>query len=320
MPRRAMITGISGFAGPYLAEHLLESGDALLGCSPDGKWLHETPPPLAGRVEMVGWDIGREGPPPDLARRAIERFAPDVIYHLAALSVPADCGPRDPSPAALAVNVGGTRRLLELAASLASRPRVLLISTSHVYASVTTQAPWVHEAAPLDPLTGYARSKFLAEEETRRAVREHRCDGVIVRSFNHTGPGQSPRLMLPQWASQFAAAGSQPIEVYTRDAYLDMTDVRDVVRAYRLLAEHGETGETYNVGSGINRRSGDVLDLLRAIAGQPDRPTVELRPGRRQGPIADNSRLVHATGWRPRISLENTVADTLQWWRERSTQ
>jgi GDP-4-dehydro-6-deoxy-D-mannose reductase len=194
---------------------------------------------------------------------------------------------------------------------------VLVVSTSHVYRPVTHDSPRVDETAPLDPRTGYARSKFLAEEETRLAVDQLGCDAVVVRSFNHTGPGQTPRLMLPQWARQLTAGGSQPIEVYTRDAWLDMTDVRDVVRAYRLVVEHGQRGTTYNVGSGVNRRSGDILDLLRTLAGQPDRPAVELRPGLVQTPVADNTRLVRATGWRPEIPLEKTVIDTLQWWREK---
>lgn len=320
MPRRAMITGVSGFVGPYLAEHLLECGDMVLGCSPDGMWLDSLLPSVVGRVEMVGWDLGLEGPLPGVARRTIERFAPEVIYHLAALSVPADCGEVEPSPAALAVNAGGTRRVMELAASLAGGARVLLASTSHVYASVPFEAPYVDEAAALDPRTGYARSKFLAEQETRHADCELGCDGVVVRAFNHTGPGQTPRLMLPQWARQFAAGGTKAVEIYTRDAHLDMTDVRDVVRAYRLLAEHGERGATYNVGSGVNRRSGEILDVLRTVAGQADRPIVELRPGRRQWPIADPTRLVRATGWRPLIALEQTVADTLEWWRQRSSR
>ena len=355
MTRRAMITGISGFVGPYLAAHLLESGDAVLGCSPDGGWLD--PPPRwpvpvdtivetnstgrchardcvsmpnlrcapgghgtrpTDRVEMVGWDIGLDAPPPDAARCAIEQFAPDAIYHLAALSVPADCGEFEPSPAAMMVNVLGTRRLLELAASLVSHPRVLLISTSHVYAPVSTQSSRVDETFPLEPRTGYARSKFLAEEELRRAICQLGCEGVIARSFNHTGPGQTPRLMVPQWARQLVADGSQPIEIYTRDASVDMTDVRDVVRAYRLLMERGESGATYNVGCGISRRSGDILDLLCTIAGQPDRPIRELRPGLRQCPIADNTRLVRATGWSPVIPFEKTLGDTLEWWRGRS--
>jgi GDP-4-dehydro-6-deoxy-D-mannose reductase len=310
-----MITGISGFAGLHLAEHLLGCGDAVLGCSPEGGWL-DAPPCFAERVEMAGWDIGQEGPPAAV-RRMVERFAPDAIYHLAALSVPVDCGQCEPSPAAVAVNVGGTRRVLELAASLGSHPRVMLVSTSHVYSAATPGWPRVDENSSLDPRTGYARSKFLAEEETRRAVSELGCDAVIVRAFNHTGPGQTPRLMLPQWARQLVAGGSQPIEVYTRDAYLDMTDVRDVVRAYRLVIEHGQRGETYNVGSGINRRSGDILDLLCALAGQAHRPTVELRPGLIQGPIADISRVAAVTGWRPEIPLEKTVMDTLEWWQGR---
>ena len=100
----------------------------------------------------------------------------------------------------------------------------------------------------------------------------------------------------------------------TLDAHVDVTDVRDVVRAYRLLAEWGDSGRIYNVGSGVSRRSGDLFELLRAMAG-PDRPVVELRPGRKQDPIADITRLTACTGWRPEMPIERTIADTWAWWR-----
>lgn len=105
------------------------------------------------------------------------------------------------------------------------------------------------------------------------------------------------------------------MEVYTLDARIDLSDVRDVVRAYRLLLERGRPGEVYNVGSGISRRTGDILELLRGMAG-PKRPVVERRPGFKQDPIADVTRLVECTGWSARIPLEQTVADTWAWWRK----
>ncbi|NQU23334.1 MAG: NAD-dependent epimerase/dehydratase family protein, partial [Candidatus Nealsonbacteria bacterium] len=210
----------------------------------------------------------------------------------------------------------GTRRVMELAAELPSRPRVLFVSSSHVYAPVTTETPVVDESAPLQPQRGYGRSKLAAEAEVRRAVEELGCDAVVTRSFQHTGPRQNPRMMLPQWARQFALAGSEPVEVHTRDAMIDLTDVRDVVRAYRLLIERGTRGEVYNVGSGVAVRSGDVLDVLRNLA-DPQRPIVELHPGRKQDPIANIDRLVQSTGWQPIVPIETTVADTLAWWRSR---
>ncbi|MFH1918542.1 MAG: NAD-dependent epimerase/dehydratase family protein [Planctomycetota bacterium] len=316
MPQRALITGISGFAGGYLAEHLIECGDQVLGCSPNGAWEKASPEGLFDRVEVVAWNVGdSEGIPQESLRR-IAAFRPDCIYHLAALSVPADCGRDEPVPLATAVNVDGTRRVLELAASFGWRPRVLFTSSSHVYAPVDSGSPQLREDTPLSPRTAYGRTKLAAEKEVRRAVAQGGCDAVIVRAFQHTGPRQSARMMLPQWAEQFARGGAEPIEVHTLDARIDLSDVRDVVRAYRLLAERGRSGEAYNVGSGHSRRTGDILDLLRDMA-DPDRPVVQRRPGFKQEPVADVTRLVQTTGWHAAVPLEQTVADTLAWWRQR---
>jgi len=316
MTHRALITGVSGFVGGYLAEHLLACGDAVLGISPDGTWLEASPPSVRRQVEILAWDFGQPEGPEKHVRQALERFRPEAIYHLAAISVPGDCGQNEPTSLAHRVNVDGTRRVLDLAASLAGNPRVLAISSNHVYATVSPECPQVNEDAPLSPRRGYGRTKLLAEEAVRRAVGERNAHAVIARAFQHTGPGQSPRMMLPEWAVQFARGGSEPVEVHTLDAYLDLTDVRDVVRAYRLLAERGTRGEVYNVGSGIARRSGDILEMLRKLAA-PGRRVVERYPGVKQEPIADVTRLVRQTGWQPRISLEETVRETYDWWKER---
>ncbi|HID78871.1 MAG TPA: NAD-dependent epimerase/dehydratase family protein [Planctomycetaceae bacterium] len=315
MPQRVLITGVTGFAGGYLAEHLLEVGHRVLGTSPDGAWLETSSQVARDRVELVAWDLGSPGGLSDAQRRRIELFGPEVIYHLAAVAVPADCGTVDPTPLAVAVNVDGTRRVLQLAASLGPEVRVLFVSSSHVYAPVTATRPTVDEHAPLGPAGAYGRTKLLAEDEVRRYVNRGGW-AVIARAFQHTGPRQLPPLMLPQWASQFAC-GRGPVLVQTRDAVIDLSDVRDVVRAYRLLLERGRPGLAYNVGSGVPRRSGEVLELLRRVA-DPRRAVKELSPGFKQDPIADTARLRQATGWRPCIPLEQTVADTWQWWCRRA--
>lgn len=316
MKRRSLITGISGFVGGFLAEHLLERGDEVLGTSPDGRWLHESSDLLVRNAcQPVAWDLSHpEGLEPD-ERSRIEHFAPEVIYHLAALSVQDDCGDTGPSERALAINVSGTREVLQLAGELPTRPRVLFVSTAHVYAPVDPDHPHVSEDAPLGPSRSYGKTKLAAEQAVRDAATRSGCDTVIARSFQHTGPRQVPRLMLPQWVRQVAKNSSDPIEVYTRDAWLDLCDVRDVVRAYRLLAERGESGGVYNVGTGRSQRSGDILTQLLDIAGC-DRPVVETRPGHRQEPIADNTRLIDCTGWHPTIPLHQTISDTLTYWRK----
>ena len=315
MSHRALITGISGFVGSFLAGHLLESGDAVLGCSPDGLWSPISDPALADRVDVVRWDLADPAGPTDAIRHTIENFSPSVIYHLGALSIPADCGLVEPTTKAEAVNVAGTRRVLSLAGALESRPRVLFVSSAMVYAPVTPLSAVVDENAPLGPRAGYAKTKAEAEAEVGRACEEDGCDALVARAFQHTGPRQESRLMLPEWASQFAHDDPGPVYVHTCDASIDLTDVRDVVRAYRLLVEKGRKGEVYNVGLGTARMSGDVLEVLRRMAG-PSRPIIETRPGFKQDPIADVSRLTAATGWKPVIPLEKTVADTFAWWKE----
>jgi GDP-4-dehydro-6-deoxy-D-mannose reductase len=319
MAYRAFITGVSGFAGGFLAEHLLECGDSILGCSQDGRWEARGPRELRRRVELVAWDLGDPRGISAEARRTVERFRPDWIFHLAAISVPGDCGPGEPTPEATAVNVEGTRRVLELAARIGRDVRVLFTSTSHVYGPVDRRSPRIDETARLAPKRGYGRTKLAAEREIRRAVDEGRCDAVVARAFQHTGPRQSSRMMLPEWAEQFARGGPEPVKVQTLNARIDLSDVRDVVRAYRLLVQRGRPGAVYNVGSGTSRRTGEVFALLRQMA-DPDRPVVETVGGFKQDPIADVTRLVRATGWRATIPLEQTARDTLAWWRRQVSQ
>ncbi len=238
-----------------------------------------------------------------------------------AVSVPARCGDRGITRLAEQVNVGGTRQVLKLAGQLPSRPRVLFVSSSHVYerkgaARGLGAAPkdvCLREDAPVVPATPYGMTKWKAEEAVRHALRDGTADVVVARAFQHTGPRQQEPLMLPQWIGQFIARADGPVEVHTKDAWIDFNDVRDVVRAYALLMEHGQRGEIYNVGSGVNRRTGDLLEILRRLAG-PDREIVEMRPGFKQDPVADVSKLSRATGWSPRIDVEQTITDTLSAW------
>ena len=122
--------------------------------------------------------------------------------------------------------------------------------------------------------------------------------------------------MLPEWAEQFAVPGDQPIQVVTLDSHVDLSDVRDVVRAYRLLMVSELAHNVYNMGSGKSVHSRDVFDQLVRLNGQ-QRSAVERSPGSRQHAIADISRLVRDTQWMPRIPLEQTIADTLADFRTR---
>lgn len=312
MSQRALVTGITGFVGGFLAEHLLHCGDRVLGAAVAPEWP-APPPPLAEQVEVLTWDFGRDdGCPPDTAE-AVRRFAPQVVYHLAAISVPGECGQDAPSSAAWAVNVEGTTRLVDSLLRWELHPRVVFASSSHVYAPPPAGSPWTPETAPIAPRRGYGTTKWEAEQRLSKAFDRGQIDVVLARAFPHTGPRQSPRMMLPEWTRQFVL-GTEPVQVHTLEAIIDLSDVRDVVRAYRLLAEHGASGEVYNIGSGTPRRSGAVFNILRRLA-DPHRSLVETRPGPKIDPVADIARLRAATDWTPEISIAQTVRDTLTWWQ-----
>lgn len=329
-----LITGINGFAGRHLARHLLQSRDFVVGVA-RGEWLNDAEPDLLS-IPLVRWDVGAAERPAANELERVREFAPDVVYHLAAVSVPGRVGERKPSEEAWRTNVEGTRRVLELAAELPSHPVVLFTSSSYVYAR-TEGGFRFDEDAPLGPSHPYGQTKLAAEELCRRFARERGLKVVIARSFQHTGPGQSTEMMLPEWAAQYAAAGasqpsrehelkeSPPIRVRNLNTAIDLTDVRDVVRAYRLLlrqasclpdfnSKHGrqDACPTFNFGSGSQQITGDIFRVLQRLADpQRRRYVIEVSPGVKRDPIADNSKLFAATGWKPRIAIEQTVSDVL---------
>jgi GDP-4-dehydro-6-deoxy-D-mannose reductase len=313
---KAFITGVTGFAGSHLAEHLLACGDEVLGSSYRGRWVRGVPDAVQRAVSVFSWDLTTGADQRTL--QTLIDFRPDAIFHLAANSIPSECGGTDPTPQALASNVGGTHVVIEVSKAFADRPRVLLASSCYVYAPVTFASPVVTEDSPVDPQRAYGKTKLLAEQSFLGAVRDVGLDGVVARAFQHAGPRQSPRMILPDWIRQFTASSDKPIRVGSLDTYLDLTDVRDICRAYRQLVVDGERGSVYNVGSGICRRSGDLLEIIQRCAGSR-REVVELEPGQRQHPVADITRLTNQTRWKPEISIEQTVTDTLKYWQDEGT-
>ena len=296
---RAFITGMSGFVGGYLAEHLRACGDQVMGSSQK-----------ADASDLVAWDIAMPTTPEVI--EPIAAFAPEVIFHLAAISKPEDCGSDQLTPQAIAVNVVGTEHVLELALTLPSKPRVVFVSSSYVYPQLNSLEP-VSESATLAPPNRYGDSKRLAEERVLAYSQLHDVDIIIARAFQHAGPRQIARFIVSEWCQQFVR-GDDPVVIRNDEAWIDLLDVRDVVRAYRLLALQGKRGEVYNVGSGVAPRSGEIFAMLRAIA-DPARSVRVSSSQRKRGPIADITKLKSATGWQPQISLEQTVRDTYAWAR-----
>jgi GDP-4-dehydro-6-deoxy-D-mannose reductase len=264
---------------------------------------------------------------------------PEVVYHLAGQ---ADVGGSWDSPVqTLRTNAEGTLILLD-AVRVLDGARVVTVSSADVYGVVDPDDLPTRESAPLRPVSPYAASKAAADLLALQAHLGHGLDVVRARSFNHLGPGQSDRFVCSALASRIAAAelaGEDSIRVGNLDARRDFTDVRDVVRAYRCLAVDGRPGAAYNVCTGTTVSIREVAERLVEIAGRdrsgegPDgadgsRPTgpnqIRLlddpslhRPVDVAVSCGDPTAIRSDTGWQPELSLDRTLVDLLEYWRER---
>jgi GDP-4-dehydro-6-deoxy-D-mannose reductase len=314
---RVLVTGVSGFVGGHLAEHLIESGDLVVGLSASGRWPAELAH-LARQVRIERCDLAAiDGA--DLAD-LIGRKQPEVIYHLAAQANP-QASVADPR-GTWALNLGGALNLLEAVKASGQAPRVVLVGSGVCYGNPAPEHLPVTESCPLRPNNPYAASKAAADLLGVQHFLTHGTDVVMVRPFNHAGPRQSPTYVLSGLARQVAeveARRKARVEVGNLDVVRDFTDVRDVVRGYRLLAERGVAGEIYNLGSGQGVKLADALDTLTAQAQAPIDVSVDparVRPVDQPLLVADATKLRRATGWAPWFSIARTLADMLQYWRE----
>ncbi len=292
---RALITGGGGFVGRWLAEHLAAAGD-----------------------EVVPIDIEVDVADRSALEPVVEKVSPDVVYHLAART---HVGESWEAPEeVLRVNVLGTAAVLAAARRLEPAPTVLVVSSAEVYGIVEPDQLPLTETTPVAPVTPYAASKSAAEQVALQAWRGFDQPVVVVRPFNHVGPGQSPNFAVSALARRIVEAtrrGAASLKVGTLTTRRDFTDVRDVVRAYRLLIERGERGTVYNVCSGSDVAVAEVAERLLALAGADLELVTDpelVRPVDVPVLRGDPSRLEKATGWTPTISLDDTLADVLAYW------
>ena len=290
---RAMVTGGSGFVGSWLKAHLSEMGDEVLT---PGEELDVTDP---ATVE-----------------RALTGSRADAVYHLAGL---AHVGRSWDEPAAFfETNALGTLHVLDAARRCQPVPRVLVVSSAEVYGAVQPPELPLVEDAPLRPVSPYAVSKAAAEMVGLQAHLGWRVPVMRARPFNHLGPGQSPTFAVPALAGRILEAlrtGSDVLRTGNLSARRDFTDVRDVVRAYRLLVERGEPGEVYNVCSGRDVSIESVVTDLMAYSGSALRMEVDpdlMRPVDVPVLRGDASRLEAATGWAPTVPLEESLRAVLE--------
>jgi GDP-4-dehydro-6-deoxy-D-mannose reductase len=298
---RILVTGSSGFVGGWLTQHLIASGDEVV--------------PLG-----VDVDVRDRG----AVIAVVAEAAPDAICHLAGqASVQASWA--DPVTT-YQVNTLGAVNVLDAASACSRRPRVLLISTSEVYGRVTPVDLPVREDQRFAPVSPYAASKAASELVGVQAGLGTGLEVVRVRPFNHTGPGQRPDFVVPALAEQVAAAvgsGARALLTGNLDPRRDLTDVRDVVRAYRDLLESGTPGEVYNVCRGESISIREIATGLLAAAGVDLAITVDparARPVDLPELRGDPSRIHAATGWEPKIPFETTLADVLSYCQRQATE
>ena len=296
---RALVIGADGFAGRWLTRHLIASGDSVVagvgpgfaGTSPDAD-------------DVVAVDV-RDAESLDAA---VERARPNATYYLAGVS---KRGTREALPAAVGVSLIGSAFAVTSLVRHAPGSRMLFVSSGYVYGS--SREPQAESVAPA-PTETYGAAKLAAESALWPLTRTAGIRLAVVRPFNHIGPGQPAGFLVPTVAGQLReiASGRQgELSVGAVDEVRDFSDVRDVVRAYRLLAVADEEG-TWNVASGVGRVIGDVIDLMIRLAGV--RTEVVARPPTDSaGPhdlVGDSTRL-RGMGWAPEYSLEQTLQAVL---------
>lgn len=311
---RILVTGAGGFVGWYLTETLLAAGHRVVAAS---RQPFDSPAGDTGPEAALVFDLAD----PDPIRGVVAEWAPDAVVHLAA-QASVQRSWLDPVDTYTS-NIVGAGNLFE---ALRARPdtRVLLVGSAQVYGDAVP-GHRLTETDPLRPRSPYAVSKIAQELVGDLYHRELGMPVVKARSFNHTGPGQSDEYAVGSFASQVAAieAGGQPprLEVGRLDTVRDFLDVRDVCQAYRALIERGVPGEAYNVCSGRGVRIGDLLQVLLDAAGLASEvevvETAPPRPGDPGALVGDPTKIRATVGWEPRIPIEQSLADALDWYRER---
>ncbi|HEX2780356.1 MAG TPA: GDP-mannose 4,6-dehydratase [Gemmatimonadaceae bacterium] len=313
--RRALVTGAAGFVGQWLCRALLAEGWDVVGAGVAAQ-------PSAGTLteeetRSVRWLLADVRQQPDVAR-IVSYTRPDAIFHLAGLSFVPDAQ-GDPV-LAHEINVLGAARLLH-DVRMRKRggeidPVVLVIGSAEQYGKGEIGRPR-RETDPQAPVTVYAASKAAQEIVALEAARSDGVRVIATRSFNHSGAGQADHFLLPalvRRAFSIRDGGETRLRIGNVDTVRDFLHVRDVVRAYLLLVDHGVAGEVYNVSSGIGQRVADLATKVLAAVGAP--ATVEIDPSlvrKVEVPwlVGDNTKLREATGWTPALTCDDIITDLI---------
>jgi GDP-4-dehydro-6-deoxy-D-mannose reductase len=298
---RALVTGASGFAAPFLIRELLSHGREVLGTIHGAGY---EPPEEYTTLPLDVTDA-------EAVKRVVSETRPDEIYHLAGLTRPASEKINDFH----AVNFGGALNLLEAAKAEAPGVSVLLVGSAYAYGRADRPIP---EDTPLSPINHYGVSKAAAEMLGKIYVLEG-LRVVLARPFNHSGPGQSPDFLLPTLVEQFAeiklGERNALVKLGNLDSVRDLSDVRDIARSYRLMLEKGESGEAYNAGSGRGVSVEETFEVVREAAGVEIELEVEesrMRASDIPYLVANTNKAERELGWKPEVPLERTVREMFE--------
>jgi GDP-4-dehydro-6-deoxy-D-mannose reductase len=312
---RALITGITGFAGGHLAAHLQDRGDIdVCGVAHDMGYGVDH---LERPVPVVIADL-RD---PAVVEQLLLDVRPDHIYHLAAQAyVPTSW--RSPWDT-FENNVRPELNILQWMVREGLKARLLVVASNEVYGVVSPDKLPVDENTLLEPANPYGVSKVVQDLLGRQYFLSHGVDVIRARAFNHLGPRQSPQFVAANFARQIAEAEAglrEPlVRVGNLQAQRDFTDVVDVVRAYALLMEKGRSGEAYNIGSGRPRSVESLLNTLlkmSAMKVRVEQDSERMRPSDVPVIFGDISKLMKDTGWEPRVPFEESLCRVLAYWRE----
>jgi GDP-4-dehydro-6-deoxy-D-mannose reductase len=334
---KVLITGASGFVGRYLIKELLLHGDTVLATSPKKDslnkqaiidWIHKEQliessyeknryeSILSEHLTIAPLDIESASECIDL----LSRFKPEIIYHLAAISSVPEA--EDDFKKAVNVNVVGTHTLFKVCHLLRTNIKVIFISSGEVYGRIREQDLPINETVATRPANNYSLTKLMAEACCNRYTQYDSVQSVILRAFNHIGPGQDERFVASSFAKQLAKIALKKCEpvisVGNLDSCRDFSDVRDIVRAYRLAGERG--AGIYNLGSGIPLKIKDLLLLLIEIAGiqvtvseDPKRK----RPAEVPSIYCSYAKALSELGWKPQFSIRKSLEDVFRYWYEK---
>ena len=313
---KALITGISGFAGSYLAEFLLNNGYEVYGTFYD-KSTFSNLNGFIDKIKLYQCDIRNY----DTLKTIIGDVRPEEIYHLAAISfVPTSL--KDPK-LTFDTNLYGTLNLYQAVIEQKINPKILFVGSADEYGIVNEDDLPIKEEYPLRPMNPYSISKASADFLSYAYFKNYGLNIVRVRPFNHIGPRQSPDFVCSSFAKQIAEIEKRlkepMIKVGNLEAKRDFTDVRDIVRAYWHAKQKGETGEIYNICSERTVQIKELLNKLLELSSKK----IEVREDPKRIRPSDNpilqgdcSKFRRKSGWKPEIPLDKTLKDILEYWRK----